>query len=71
MLDVDPLGANVMFSSPEAWKDESLRAPYVDIDTVIDQVDIVMLLRVQHERHETFHVFRVVLLITLQYRLDR
>lgn len=47
------LGANVMFSSPEAWKDESLRAPYVDIDTVIDQVDIVMLLRVQHERHET------------------
>ncbi|MCG7338702.1 aspartate carbamoyltransferase catalytic subunit [Staphylococcus sp. ACRSN] len=47
------LGANVMFSSPEAWKDESLNAPYVDIDHVIDRVDIVMLLRVQHERHDT------------------
>ncbi|PTI40481.1 aspartate carbamoyltransferase [Staphylococcus succinus] len=46
------LGANVMFSSPEAWKDYSLDAPYVDIDTVIDHVDIVMLLRVQHERHD-------------------
>lgn len=46
------LGANVMFSSPDSWKDERLDAPYVDIDEVIDQVDIVMLLRVQHERHE-------------------
>ncbi|MCZ4235902.1 aspartate carbamoyltransferase catalytic subunit [Staphylococcus equorum] len=45
------LGANVMFSSPDAWKDDSLDAPYKDIDTVIDEVDIVMLLRVQHERH--------------------
>ena len=29
----------------------SLGAPYVEIDEVIDKVDIVMLLRVQHERH--------------------
>ena len=40
-----------MFSSPEEWVDETLEAPYVNIDDVIDQVDIVMLLRVQHERH--------------------
>lgn len=46
------LGANVMFTSPEAWRDETLDAPYVDIDEVIDQIDIVMLLRVQHERHD-------------------
>ena len=45
------LGANVMFSSPDEWVDDSLDAPYVQIDDVIDQVDIVMLLRVQHERH--------------------
>lgn len=45
------LGANVMFSSPESWKDETLEAPYVEIDEVIDSIDIVMLLRVQHERH--------------------
>ncbi|MEP9851700.1 aspartate carbamoyltransferase catalytic subunit [Staphylococcus aureus] len=46
------LGANVMLSSPDAWKDSSIDAPYEDIDTVIDKVDIVMLLRVQHERHK-------------------
>ena len=45
------LGANVMFSSPEEWVDDTLEAPYVNIDDVIEQVDIVMLLRVQHERH--------------------
>ncbi|MGJ5712163.1 aspartate carbamoyltransferase catalytic subunit [Staphylococcus auricularis] len=45
------LGANVMFSSPEAWQDDTLHGAYVDIDDVIDKVDIVMLLRVQHERH--------------------
>ena len=45
------LGANVMFSSPKEWVDDTLEAPYVNIDDVINQVDIVMLLRVQHERH--------------------
>ncbi|MEB7459952.1 aspartate carbamoyltransferase catalytic subunit [Staphylococcus borealis] len=50
-ISLTSLGANVMFSSPDEWVDESLDAPYVQIDDVIDQVDIVMLLRVQHERH--------------------
>ncbi|PNZ36728.1 aspartate carbamoyltransferase catalytic subunit [Staphylococcus lutrae] len=45
------LGAHVMFSSPDVWKDHSMAAAYVDLDEVIEQVDIVMLLRVQHERH--------------------
>ena len=45
------LGAEVMFSSPQEWQDDAIGAPYVDMDEVIDQVDIVMLLRVQHERH--------------------
>src|SRR5699024_10892642 len=34
------LGANVMFSSPEAWRDDTLEAPYVDIDKVIEDIDI-------------------------------
>lgn len=46
------LGAHVCFSSPQQWIDDTLSAPYVDIDDVIEEVDIVMLLRVQHERHE-------------------
>lgn len=45
------LGANVMFASPEEWVDDTIEASYVNIDDVINQVDIVMLLRVQHERH--------------------
>lgn len=28
-----------------------MAADYVELDDVIDEVDIVMLLRVQHERH--------------------
>ncbi|MCU5745734.1 aspartate carbamoyltransferase catalytic subunit [Staphylococcus sp. SQ8-PEA] len=50
------LGAEVMFSSPPEWQDESIGASYVDIDEVINQVDIVMLLRVQHERHHKSEV---------------
>ncbi|HEC2145753.1 TPA: aspartate carbamoyltransferase catalytic subunit [Staphylococcus delphini] len=45
------LGAKVVFSSPDVWKDDSMTADYVELDDVIDEVDIVMLLRVQHERH--------------------
>lgn len=45
------LGAKVVFSSPDVWKDDSMAADYVELDDVIDEVDIVMLLRVQHERH--------------------
>ena len=45
------LGANVMFASPDEWVDDTIEASYVNIDDVIEKVDIVMLLRVQHERH--------------------
>lgn len=46
------LGANVKFAAPDEWVDDSLDAPYVKIDNVIEETDIVMLLRVQHERHD-------------------
>lgn len=48
------LGAEVVFSGPEKWFDESLQVngSYEDIDTAIETSDVVMLLRVQHERHE-------------------
>ncbi|NBK47778.1 aspartate carbamoyltransferase catalytic subunit [Staphylococcus delphini] len=45
------LGAKVVFSSPDVWKDDTMTADYVELDDVIDEIDIVMLLRVQHERH--------------------
>jgi len=48
------LGAKVVFSGPKAWFDESLleNGSYEDIDTAIETSDVVMLLRIQHERHE-------------------
>ncbi|MFF2445915.1 aspartate carbamoyltransferase catalytic subunit [Neobacillus sp. NPDC058068] len=48
------LGAEVIFSGPEEWFDNhSLHsARYRPIDEAIREADVVMLLRVQHERHQ-------------------
>lgn len=53
------LGADVVFSGPEKWFDESLEeyGSYEEIDSAIETSDVVMLLRVQHERHEGEEVF--------------
>lgn len=59
------LGAEVVFSGPKNWFDESLleNGRYEEIDRAIETSDVVMLLRIQHERHhgeinitkETYH----------------
>lgn len=48
------LGANVVFSGPQEWFNEELleNGSYEDIDTAIETSDVVMLLRIQHERHK-------------------
>lgn len=46
------LGADVSFAAPDSWQDPSLQGNYVSIDDVIQEIDVCMLLRVQHERHE-------------------
>lgn len=47
------LGAEVVFSGPEAWFDQEMvqECPYESIDNAITSADVVMLLRIQHERH--------------------
>lgn len=45
------LGAEVNFVCPEIFKDETL-GKVVNFDDVINNVDVCMLLRVQHERHD-------------------
>ncbi|WP_027408201.1 aspartate carbamoyltransferase catalytic subunit [Anoxybacillus tepidamans] len=46
------LGATVLFSSPEQWKDETNPyGTYADLNTAVKEADVVMLLRIQHERH--------------------
>lgn len=48
------LGADVIFSGPEEWFDyHSLNSTrFKPIDEAIRETDVVMLLRVQHERHQ-------------------
>ncbi len=47
------LGAHVVFSGPEEWFDESMESiQYEEVDHAIATSDVVMLLRIQHERHE-------------------
>lgn len=45
------LGMTVYTSGPEEYKEEGYN--YVELDKIINDVDIVMLLRVQHERHSS------------------
>lgn len=45
------LGMTVYTSGPEEFKEEGYN--FVELDKIINEVDIVMLLRVQHERHKS------------------
>lgn len=48
------LGAKLYFTGPQEWYDPSFEAygTFSSIDKLIDKVDVMMLLRVQHERHQ-------------------
>ncbi|WP_141431257.1 aspartate carbamoyltransferase catalytic subunit [Bacillus sp. 03113] len=47
------LGANVVFSGPKEWFEEDMlnNGQYEEVDQAIETADVVMLLRIQHERH--------------------
>ncbi|EGO2660932.1 aspartate carbamoyltransferase catalytic subunit [Enterococcus faecalis] len=48
------LGAEIYFSGPEEWYDHQfdVYGQYVSLDEIVEKVDVMMLLRVQHERHD-------------------
>lgn len=50
---LETLGAEVYYSGPKEWFDEKdiSKGNYVDLDTLVKEVDVLMLLRIQHERH--------------------
>ncbi|PWF99702.1 aspartate carbamoyltransferase catalytic subunit [Levilactobacillus bambusae] len=52
MMLLTRLGARVIFGGPAAWypADFATYGPHVEIDALVAQVDVMMLLRVQHER---------------------
>ncbi|KXT75194.1 Aspartate carbamoyltransferase [Streptococcus sp. DD10] len=47
------LGAELYFAGPEEWRSDEFASygKFVTLDEVVEQVDVLMLLRVQHERH--------------------
>lgn len=48
------LGAEIYFSGPEEWYDHQfdVYGQFVPLDEIVEKVDVMMLLRVQHERHD-------------------
>lgn len=48
---LEKLGAEVFFSGPKEWQDARSIGQYMGIDQAAAESDVIMLLRVQHERH--------------------
>lgn len=48
------LGAHVFLCAAPGFEDAQLDFPYITIDEAIDLCDVVMLLRIQHERHNEY-----------------
>lgn len=53
------LGANVFFSGPDEWYDAQYEAfgTFMALDELVPNMDVIMLLRVQHERHDGTELF--------------
>lgn len=51
---LNQLGAQISYCGPEIWYDETFNqyGKRENLDDILNQLDVVMLLRVQHERHE-------------------
>ncbi len=48
------LGAEVLYSGPPQWFDSNqLNSNFCEMDNAVEIADVVMLLRIQHERHES------------------
>lgn len=47
------LGANVFFTGAPEFMDDELNFPFITIDEAVVFCDVLMLLRIQHERHES------------------
>lgn len=56
-LALKMLGADVKFVAPSIYTDQNV-GDFVNFDDVIEEVDVCMLLRVQHERHKGDNLFK-------------
>ncbi|CAD2075962.1 aspartate carbamoyltransferase [Phocicoccus schoeneichii] len=46
------MGAEVYFSGPKEYQDDTIDVPYMELDEAVEVCDVVMMLRVQNERHD-------------------
>lgn len=56
------LGTEVYFSGPREWcnkNDLSQQGNFKELDQIISEIDVLMLLRIQHERHDNQKLFSV------------
>ena len=56
------LGAEIYFSGPREWcnkNDLSQQGNFRELDQIISDIDVLMLLRIQHERHDNQNSFSV------------
>ncbi|MGN8645081.1 aspartate carbamoyltransferase catalytic subunit [Gracilibacillus sp. HCP3S3_G5_1] len=51
-LALSTLGCQVYLTGKKEWHDERLPFPYVSMDEAIEIADVLMLLRIQYERHQ-------------------
>jgi aspartate carbamoyltransferase catalytic subunit len=58
---LEKLGAKVSFSGPETWFDRDAinSGAFQQLDDLIVTVDVLMLLRIQHERHDQKSIFSI------------
>ncbi len=48
---LERLGAHVFVSGPKEWMSKELMHRYVSMDEAVEKADVMMMLRIQHERH--------------------
>ncbi|SER04632.1 aspartate carbamoyltransferase [Gracilibacillus ureilyticus] len=51
-IALSTLGCKIYLTGMDSWKDESLDFPYITMDEAVEMADVLMLLRIQHERHQ-------------------
>ncbi|WP_047981334.1 aspartate carbamoyltransferase catalytic subunit [Ornithinibacillus contaminans] len=54
-IALEKLGAIVYLCAAPGYEDETLQYPYITIDEAVEICDVLMLLRIQHERHTNKH----------------
>lgn len=51
-IALSKLGCDIYLTGMDSWHDETLDFPYITMDEAVEMADVLMLLRIQHERHQ-------------------